>query len=242
MPTTSVVIPARNEQFLTHTIRDLLEKAHGDIEIIVLLEGYRPDEIVSDPRVHYTHFSKPRGMRGAINAGVALARGKYIMKCDAHCMFDEGYDVKLAADLEPNWIAVPRRSSLDAELWEPKRKKAIDYMYLCAPTDPNDFGGPSLHGRTWSEKQNDASLKEVLIDDLMSAQGSCWFMHKDYFHWLELLDDVNYGHFCFEFQEIGLKCWLSGGRVIRNKKTWYAHLHKGKKYGRGWPLRKRHSE
>ena len=236
MPQTSVIIPARNEQFLTPTIRDLLEKARGDIEIVVLLEGYRPDEIVSDPRVHYTHFSKPRGMRGAINAGAALARGKYLMKCDAHCMFDEGYDIKLAADLEPNWIAVPRRSSLDAELWEPKKKKAIDYMYLCAPTDPNDFGGPSLHGRTWSEKQNDASLKEVLIDDLMSAQGSCWFMHKDYFHWLELLDDVNYGHFCFEFQEIGLKCWLSGGRVIRNKKTWYAHLHKGKKYGRGWRL------
>lgn len=240
MVAVSVVVPSRKEQFLSQTIQDLLDKARGEIEIIVLLEGYWPpgDEINNDPRVRYLHFTTPRGMRGAINAGAAVARGKYLMKCDAHCMFDEGYDVKLAADLEPNWIAVPRRYSLDAEQWEPKSKKAIDYMYLCAPTDPNDYGGPSLHGRTWRDKQNDASLKEVLIDDLMSAQGSCWFMHRDYFNWLEILDDVNYGHFCFEFQEIGLKCWLSGGRVIRNKKTWYAHLHKGRKYGRGWPLGK----
>jgi len=236
MDKVSIVIPARNEQFLTSTIRDLLAKAQGDIEVIAVLEGYWPDQMVDDPRVHYIHSEKPRGMRGAINAGAAIAKGKYLMKCDAHCMFDEGYDLKLIADLEPNWIAVPRRYSLDAENWTRVEKKAIDYMFLCYPNDKNDFGGPSLHGRPWSEKQNDAELKDVLIDDLMSAQGSCWIMHKDYFHQLELLDDVNYGHFCFEFQEIGLKCWLSGGRVIRNKKTWYAHLHKGRKYGRGWPL------
>jgi len=238
MVTTSVVIPARNEQFLTTTIKDLLAKAQGDIEIIPVLEAYWPDELVEDKRVHYIHSAKPRGMRGAINAGVAIAKGKYLMKCDAHCLFDEGFDVKLAADLEPNWIAVPRRYSLDGDTWTQNQKKAIDYMYLCAPTDPNDFGGPSLHGRTWSEKQNDASLKDILIDDLMSAQGSCWFMYRDYFHALDLEDEVNYGTFCFEFQEIGLNCWLSGGRVIRNKKTWYAHLHKGHKYGRGYPLGK----
>jgi len=236
MTVTSVVIPARNEQFLNPTVKDILAKAGGDIEVVVVLEGYWPDEIIEDKRVHYIHFTTPRGMRGAINAGVAISRGKYIMKCDAHCMFDEGFDVKLIADLESNWVAVPTRYSLDAENWQPKQKKPIEYMFLCSPSDKNDFGGPSLHGREWREKQNDPTLKDVLIDDLMSAQGSCWFMHRDYFHELELLDDVNYGHFCFEFQEIGLKCWLSGGRVVRNKNTWYAHLHKGRKYGRGWPL------
>ena len=30
-----------------------------------------------------------------------------------------------------------------------------------------------------------------------------------------------------ETQELGMKIWLSGGRVVRNKNTWYAHLHKG---------------
>jgi hypothetical protein len=68
----------------------------------------------------------------------------------------------------------------------------------------------------------------------MSAQGSCWFMQKDYFNALELEDEENYGTFYNEFQEVGLKCWLSGGRVLVNKKTWYAHLHKTE--GRGYSL------
>ncbi len=245
MEKVSIIIPARNERFLTQTINDLLANAQGEIEIIVVLEDYWPkkivddqemDDIVSDKRVHYIHNGTPKGMRGAINAGAAIARGKYLMKCDAHCAFGEGYDTVLTADLETNWIAVPTRYSLEPETWTRKNKKPIDYMFLCAPTDPNDFGGPSLHGKEWRDKQNNPALKDIPIDDLMSAQGSCWIMHRDYFNELELEDAENYGDFCFEFQEIGLKCWLSGGRVIRNKKTWYAHLHKGRKYGRGWPL------
>jgi hypothetical protein len=61
-------------------------------------------------------------------------------------------------------------------------------------------------------------------------------MYKDYYHELELEDEVNYGTFNHEFQEIGLKCWLSGGKVMTNKKTFYAHLHKGKEMGRGYTL------
>ena len=73
MDKTSIAIPSRNEQFLTPTIKDLLAKARGDIEIIVALEGYWPDEMVDDPRVHYIHSERPRGMRGAINACAAVA-------------------------------------------------------------------------------------------------------------------------------------------------------------------------
>jgi hypothetical protein len=47
------------------------------------------------------------------------------------------------------------------------------------------------------------------------------------------LDDVNYGTFTQEAQEISMKVWLSGGRVVVNKNTWYAHHHKGK-HGKGY--------
>jgi glycosyltransferase involved in cell wall biosynthesis len=236
MSLTSIVIPSRNEQFLNHTVRDLLANATGEIEIIVVLEGYWPDEVITEDRVSYVHFTEPRGMRGAINAGAAVARGEYLMKCDAHCAFGEGFDTILADGLAWNEIAIPTRYSLDAENWCRKRKKPINDMYLCAPTDPNDYGGPSLHGRTWGIRQNDPARVGLERHDLMSAQGSVWFMHRAYFDHLGLLDDVNYGHFCYEFQEIGLACWLTGGRVIRDRRTWYAHLHKGAKYGRGWHL------
>jgi len=237
----SVVIPARNEQFLEPTIEDLVRNSRADTEVIAVLEGYWPERMVEHERVHYIHSAQPRGMRGAINAGAAVARGKYLMKCDGHCAFSEGFDRVLMDTMREDWVKVPRRYSLSVETWDTdprKQKKEIDYMFLCYPDDPNDFGGPSLKGKIWRDKQNDASLKPVEIDDLMSAQGSCWFMLKDYFYWLDLMDEENYGHFSNEFQEIGLKVWLSGGEVKRDKRCWYAHLHKGRKYGRGWPLGK----
>jgi hypothetical protein len=178
-------------------------------------------------------------MRNGINSAVAVAKGEYILKTDAHCMFGEGFDQILKADCEDNYIVVPRRKRLDAENWcvQEVGKPDIDYMYLSYPDSaPDDFGKSGLNGKVWEEKNRNPELKQILIDDLMSAQGSCWFMKKNYFNELELMDEENYGTFWNEFQEIGLKCWLSGGRVIVNKKTWYAHLHKGKKYGRGYNL------
>lgn len=227
----SIIIPARNEKYLKQTIRDLLSKALGEIEIIVVLDGYWPlaEEIVDNLRVNYIHFAQAQGMRNAINSAVLLSKGQFILKIDAHCMVDTGYDVKLKEDCESNWVVVPRRYSLDVEKWTKKNKVPISYMYLSA----------DLHGREWTEKNNDQALNtahEHDIDDLMSFQGSCWFMHREYYDFLELMDEEHYGPFWYEAQEIGLKCWLSGGRVVVNKKTWYAHWHKPKEVGRGYSL------
>lgn len=235
----SVVIPSRNERFLQQTIDTFLNNATGEIEVIAVLDGYWPDPVLKDdPRVKLIHFPESRGMRACINAGAAIASGEYILKSDAHCLFAPGYDQILSADCKDNWVVVPRRKRLDAEQWaiQDVGKPDIDYMYLAYPDDPQDFGGKGLNGKVWEEKNRNEALKAKEIDDLMSSQGSAWFMKRDYFYWLELMDEESYGTFWNEFQEIGLKCWLSGGRVIVNKKTWYAHLHKGKIYGRGYNL------
>lgn len=224
----SVVIPSRNEKYLYRTIKDILSKHKEDIEVIAVLDGYWPkeEEIIMDKRVIYVNKGKPQGMREAINSGVAIARGKYILKTDAHCMFADGFDTELLKNMKDNWVSVPRRYPLDPEKWEIESRKddkyPIDYMYLTK----------DLHGEVWHDKNHDPKLKEKMIDDLMSSQGSCWFMTKDYFNFLELEDRENYGEFASEFQEIGFKCWLSGGRVIINKNTWYAHWHKTE--GRGY--------
>ena len=233
----SIIIPARNEKYLDKTINDLLVKATQDIEIIAVLDGYW-SPIIEDKRVHYLHFSKSRGMRNAINCGVAMAKGEYILKTDGHCMFEKGFDEILKADCKDNWVVVPTRKRLDPEKWEliETRKPDINYMYIAHPEDESVWGGKGLQGKEWLEKNKDESLKSDLIIDLMTFQGSAWFMKKDYYHELDLMDEENYGEFAKESQEIGLKCWLSGGRLIRNKKTWYAHFHKTKKDGRGYSL------
>lgn len=235
----SVIIPARNELFLQKTVESLLERARGNIEIIVILDGYWPNPpIVSSQNVRIIHFGTSRGMRPGINAGVDACNGEYILKLDAHCLLDEGFDVKLVADCEDNWVVIPRRKRLDGENWcvQDVAKPDIDYMYVSFPDDPKDFGGPGLNGKVWNEKNADESIRSILIDDLLSFQGSGWFIKRKYFDFLELMDTEKYGTFWNEAQEIGFKCWLSGGRVVVNKKTWYAHLHKGKKYGRGYLL------
>jgi glycosyltransferase involved in cell wall biosynthesis len=234
VPSVSVIIPSRNEIYLEKTIKSLLMSAKGEIEIIAVLDGYWLDKPIEDPRVIYVHLGKPFGMRNAINTGVAIARGKFILKCDAHCMFAEGFDIELARYIRPDWVVIPRRKRLDAINWciEDSGKADVDYEYLSYPgTD----GSSGLHGMIWDARAKER--KNILIDDNMSAQGSCWFMSKDYYAYLELEDEENYGTFNHEFQEIGLKCWLSGGRVVTNKKTWYAHLHKNKETGgRGYSL------
>lgn len=240
----SIVIPSRNEIFLQKTIEELLLKARDDIEIIAVLDGYYPpkEEIVDDKRVIYLHKGQAEGMRPGINSAVAIASGKYIMKIDAHCMVAEGFDVTLKADCETNWVVIPRRKRLDAELWmvQDARKPDVDYEYLSFPDNPADFGGPGLNGRIWTDRILERMTDNKYdIDDNMSFQGSCWFMHKSHFYDMELMDHENYGIFWNEAQEIGLKTWLSGGRVVTNKKTWYAHLHKGKKYGRGYSITNR---
>ncbi|HLG91243.1 MAG TPA: glycosyltransferase [Candidatus Saccharimonadales bacterium] len=233
----SVVIPSRSDQYLQRTIDDLLEKAEGEVEIIVTLDGYWPNPMLrDDPRViilHHGQLHNHVGMRGGINAAMEIASGDYVMKIDEHCMVDQGFDLKLAADCEDNWVVIPRRYRLDPDAWQliEDGRPPVDYMYLASPFRKPDDVLYGLHGALWNERHHER--KDNLIDDTMSWQGSCYFMKKKYwFDLLHPLDDENYGPFTQEAQEIGNKVWLSGGRLVVNKKTWYAHYHKGKR-GKG---------
>ena len=59
-------------------------------------------------------------------------------------------------------------------------------------------------------------------------------MSRAHYDWLGPMQEDGYGSFAQEPQEIGLKTQLAGGKIMVTKRTWYAHLHKGKKYGRGY--------
>lgn len=233
MAKVSVIVPSRNERFLGPTVKDLLSKARGDVELLVVLDGYWPDEPLPDlPNVIAIHRGQAQGLRAAINTAAALASGEFLLKCDAHCMFAEGYDVTLAEECALDWIVIPARYSLEPETWTIAEtgKSRVDYHYLSYPYPVH--AGSGLHGVEWHERAR--ARRGLLLDDEMSFQGSCWFMSKQHFAWLGGLKEELYGTFMGEPQEIGLKTWLGGGAVKVNKRTWYAHLHKGKTYGRGY--------
>jgi len=214
----SVVIAARNEPYLQRTIDDCFDKASGEIEVIAVLDGYRP-EIVTRKGLALIYRLGGIGQRPAVNDGAKIAKGKYIMKLDAHCILDKGYDVKLSADCKYDWTVIPRRHGVIEDGWKP-RITNIDYMRLTSPSEPGDLG---LRAVAWKKRTNGE-----LIDDVMTCQGSCWFLHKDRFWELGGLDK-GYGHWGAMGCEIGCKAWLSGGRLIVNKKTWYAHWQRGRR-------------
>lgn len=233
----SVIIPSRVDEFLQQTIDDLLAKAGGVIEIIVILDGHWPNPVLkNDPRVIVIHHGTMHGnlgMREGINRGIAISKGEYIMKIDEHCMVDTSFDLKLIEDCEDNWVVIPRRYRLDADKWEviEDGRPPIDYMFLDYPYKTKGDVTDGLHGNEWKSKHFER--KDILIDDLMSWQGSCYFMKRSYWDKIGPLDTSLYGTFTHESQEIGNKAWLGGGRLVVNKKTWYAHFHKGR-HGKGY--------
>jgi len=227
----SVVIPNRNSPFTTKTIEDILRNAGCSVEVIVHVDEKWPEPLVYDEQVHYIHPSSPIGLRQAINTGVAMAKGKYILKTDDHCAFGKDFGkILIENHQEDNWVQIPRRYALDAENWKIEErtdnKYPIDYMYLDFPRKGKEHDD-GMHGVPWKRDRKEE------MDDTPSMQGSCYFMTKHYFDtFLHGFHEEGYGQFAQESQELGFKTWLGGGAVKVNKKTWYAHLHKGNRYGR----------
>jgi glycosyltransferase involved in cell wall biosynthesis len=216
-----------------------LDKSERETEIIVYVEEKWPDPLVNDPRVHYIKPPTPQGLRTAVNEAVKLAKGKYIMKIDDHCLVGQGFDrILIENHGGDNWVQIPRRYALDAENWKIEERTDNKYpvcqMYLDFPLKgkEHDWG---THGVPWNQRRDET--KEHDLVETMSLQGSCYFMTKNHFdNFLHGLDDKFYGHFAQESQEIGFKTWLGGGKLVVNKKTHYAHLHKGNRYGRMYKL------
>src|SRR3989344_7010173 len=92
----SILIPARNEMFLSKTIEDILQNAEADTEVIAVLDGaWAEPPIPQHPKVIVVYLGKSIGQRAATNIACKLSRAKYVMKVDAHCSFDKGFDKKM---------------------------------------------------------------------------------------------------------------------------------------------------
>jgi hypothetical protein len=168
---------------------------------------------------------------------VEICHGDYVMSVDAHCMFAKGFDEQLVKDHQPDWVQVPRRHRLDAENWsiqpQSDSRPPIDYEYIMF--NPLLVNNEGLHGFKWDSRT--LARENIMIDDILTFQGSCWFMSKDWFNRRGFMS-LDYQGWGQEAEEISFETWKNGGRVVVNKNTWYAHLHKGTKYGRMYHLSK----
>jgi glycosyltransferase involved in cell wall biosynthesis len=245
MKDVSFLIPARQEIYLEQTIKNVLENIRGNSEVLVYLDGWIPDPqiVINDERVKFFHSENPLGQRGAINFLARKAEGKYVCKLDAHCAIDEGFDVKMMADCEPDWTVIPRMYNLDYKTWKPKliedfnhavrMGKLHDYIMI-GIHDKGEFR--TLYYPHEFNKKLHHDRKDILIDDTMSCMGCCFFMNTERFWELEGCDEGHEGGWGQQGIEVALKAWLSGGALKVNKKTWFAHWFRAGDGGFPYPI------
>jgi len=237
----SILIPSRDEEFLGVTIQNILDNIEGNTEIIAVLDGYitPPPKLPEDPRVVIVTLPQSIGQRAATNLACKLSSAKYVMKADAHLAFDKGFDVKMMAEMQDDWTMIPVMRNLHAFDWVctcgyreyqgPQRpcpncgkqmKKEIIWKGKSSPQSTAYRFDKNLHFQYWKEF-GDAQKGD--ITETLSIQGSCFMLTREKYIELDICAE-EFGSWGQQGVEVACKTWLSGGRVVVNRKTWYAHM------------------
>jgi glycosyltransferase involved in cell wall biosynthesis len=261
----SVIIPGNNEMFMSRTIEDILKNKRANTEIIAVLDGgvWANPGIVQHPDVNVIYIPTTIGQRGATNIGVKLSRAKYVMKLDAHCSWDEGYDLKMLEAFKESGDDVTMVGIM-RNLWA--------YDWKCYHCGHKKYQGPTplvcekcgkggkmrrkmmwvgkqrpqstsysfdtephfQYYEAWKHREPYISQKKTGLTETMSLQGSCFMSTRDKY-WELNLSDENVGSWGNQGLEVACKTWLSGGRVLVNHKTWYAHMFRTQGGDFGFP-------
>jgi len=249
IPDLSVIIPARNEEWLAQTVNDVITKSKLETEAIVILDGYteKAPELPQNSKIKIIKHDVSIGQRAATNEGVKNSAAKYIMKLDAHCALDDEFDEKLISDMQPDWTMVPRMYNLHTFSWKCKicgkkwymgpvptkcqnpecdntkhfKKKIVWKPRWSRRSDFMRFDN-ALHFQYWREYKKRPEAQGDVVDQ-MCCLGACWMMERERYWALDGLDE-NHGSWGQMGVEIALKSALSGGRQVVNKKTWFAHM------------------
>lgn len=272
----SVLIPARHEQFLNRTVADVVSHAKGDTEVIVVLDGQWPDEpLIKYDNVRVVYLPESIGQRASTNLAAKISRATYVMKLDAHCSVDEGFDVKLieaAQHLDTRVIQIPLQYHLHVFNWTCQACQREMYQGPTPTVCVNcQSSGPFERVYIWERRRNhprsstdqgsggfinswswrfdntlhfqyfNAYKSRVKADEsfpeTMSCLGACWFLGRERYWEIDGLDEAH-GSWGQMGTELACKSWLSGGRLVVNKETWFAHLFRtqGGDFGFPYPL------
>lgn len=248
----SVLLPSRNEEFLSRTVQDLIEHKRDDTEILVGLDGqWDNPKLPEHEDVTYFYVPESIGQRSMTKRLAKLSKATYLMKLDAHCAVAQDFDTEMLKAFKitgDNVVMIPTMRNLHV----------FDWVCSCGERKYQDKGDKCSCGKTmtkdivWIAKKrpesnsfmfdsephfqyfNEYTKREPYLTDLktgltesMSIQGSCFMLTKEKYLGLDI-DDESFGSWGQQGIEVACKFWLSGGRVIVNHKTWYAHCFRTK--------------
>lgn len=242
----SFLIPTRNEEFTVRTIQDILEHTSEETEILVGLDGWKCD-IPQHPRVNVFYSPESIGQRAMTKRLASLSKAKYICKTDGHCSFDKDFDLKMLKAFEEtgdNVVMTATMRNLWAFDWKcykcgkriyqdkgnicpdcgHKMKKKILWIGKERPQSNSFCFDQEPHFQYFNEYR-DRQIGDIV--ESMSLQGSFFMMTREKYFNLDV-DDESFGSWGSQGLIIACKFWLSGGRVLVNKRTWYAHMFRTK--------------
>lgn len=245
----SILIPARNEMFLKETIEDIVKHREADTEVIAVMDGaWAEPPIPQMDNVNIIYVPEAIGQRAAQNLACRLSRAKYVMKVDAHCSFDQGFDRKMIEfmDAQGDVTAVPVMRNLWAYDWKcyhcgwkkyqgptPEKceqcgktdriKRKMMWVGKERPQSTSYCFDQEPHFQYFNEWKKRPEYDQGGYNESMSLQGSAFMVSRDnYWKW-EICDEKA-GSWGNQGIEVALATWFNGGRVLCNHNTWYAHM------------------
>ena len=108
-------------------------------------------------------------------------------------------------------------------VWKPRMNRRTDFMRFDS----------DMHFQYWSKYEQRPEAQGDICD-LMSAVGACFFMTRRRFRRLGYMDE-KHGSWGAFGTEVACKSWLSGGRQVVNKKTWFSHMFRTQGLDFGFP-------
>lgn len=254
----AILIPSRNEEWLYKTIQDLLEHKTDATEIIVGLDGTSeymsvPDH--KDVKVFYVY--EAIGQRAITKQLARLSTAKYIAKVDAHCAFDDKFDVKMLDAFKitgDNVVMAPVMRNLHVFDWVCEDghtryqgpsglcticgKETVKDVKWIAKTNPQSVAycfDSEPHFQYMNDlKKRQSYISQGDLTESMSLQGSFFMMTKDKYFELDV-DDESLGMWGSQGISVACRFWLSGGKVLINHNTFYAHCFRTQGQDFGFP-------
>lgn len=181
----SILIPARNEPYLQKTVDDLKAHIEADTEILV------------------GEDTQPIGQRAMTNRLAKEAKGRFLLKLDAHVSVGPGFDRILLEQMDERTILAPTLLPLKGESWTTNGKKQMKQFVF--------------------DQHLVMQHAEGEAGETMCLQGSSWVVHKDTY-WKWELGDESLGSWGSQGVELGIKAFLNGGRCMTTDKTYYGHV------------------
>lgn len=179
----SILIPSKNEPLLERTLTDLKERSEAETEIL-----WREDYGI--------------GQRALTNELCREAKGKYILKLDAHCSVGPGFDRILLDLIDDHTILAPTLLPMTPQ-WVVNGKKHMKQFVF-------DTSFIMQHA-------------EGEAGETMCLQGSAWMVSRENY-WQWDLGDESLGSWGSQGVELGIKAFLNGGRCMTTDATYYSHV------------------